>query len=58
MDVKARRILGRNRVKSFRPMVKYLRTKSVIPIAQIKEVKAVDVGLCKHQAEVGKKQQR
>lgn len=35
--------------------MKYLRTKSVIPIAQIKEVKAVDVGLCKHRGEVGEK---
>lgn len=38
--MKAKRILGKKRTKHFRPMVKYLRTKSVMPTTQIRSKKS------------------
>lgn len=38
--MKARIILGKKRTKHFSPMVKYLRTKSVMPTAQIRSKKS------------------
>lgn len=40
LDLKARRILGKNRTKHFRPMVMNFSTKSVIPTTQIRSKKS------------------
>lgn len=57
LDLKARRILGKKRTKHFRLMVKYLRTKSVMPTAQIrsKKSKLLRLGLANMRLEKKKK---
>lgn len=40
LDLKARRILGKNRTKHFRPMVTNFSTKSVMPTTQIRSKKS------------------
>ena len=40
LDLKARIIFGKKRMKHFKPIVKYLRTKSVMPTAQIRSKKS------------------
>lgn len=40
LDLKARIIFGKNRMKHFKPIVKYLRKKSVMPTAQIRSKKS------------------